>query len=567
MTNKKWQVAPPIPDNVLHEFREAGFHPLIAQILYNRGVGSPQEAEAFFHPSEEPNPFRLPDMHEAVTRLREAIRKGELIIVCGDYDVDGVTATALMCETLASLGARVQPYIPNRVSEGYGLSVAAMRQFAEQGCRLILTVDSGIRANPEADWAREHGIDMIITDHHSPRGELPRALAVVNPKRDDSRYPFPDLSGVGVAYKLAQGLLRSHSQLPIRADARPVRESDLLDLVVLGTVADLAPLRGENRALVVRGMEALRNTRRPGLRELIATSALRGPVSVGHIGYVLGPRLNAAGRLYTAMDSYRLLTTRSHEEAKKLAQRLEDCNRERQCLTAEAIERAYPQAHEQAASAALLFVADRDIPEGIAGLVATRLVEEFYRPSVVVQISDGVSRGSARSIPEWNITAALDRCSHLLVRHGGHAAAAGFEVETERLSILREELLRIAHADLEAEALMPTLVVDAEVPLREMTWAFQRELARLEPFGYDNPTPVFLCRNVLVRDSRIVGERHLRLWLSDGVAVWDAIAFKQADRASGLPHHVDVAFSLEVNTWNGQDRLQLHVKEIWPAAG
>lgn len=567
LTNKKWQVAPPIPDNVLHEFREAGFHPLIAQILYNRGVGSPQEAEAFFHPSEEPNPFRLPDMHEAVTRLREAIRKGELIIVCGDYDVDGVTATALMCETLASLGARVQPYIPNRVSEGYGLSMAAMRQFAEQGCRLILTVDSGIRANPEAEWAREHGIDMIITDHHSPRGELPRALAVVNPKRDDSRYPFPDLSGVGVAYKLAQGLLRSHSQVPIRADARPVRESDLLDLVVLGTVADLAPLRGENRALVVRGMDALRNTRRPGLKELIVTSALRGPVSVGHISYILGPRLNAAGRLYTAMDSYRLLTTRSQEEAKELARRLEDCNRERQCLTTEAIERAYPQAYEQAASAALLFVADRDIPEGIAGLVATRLVEEFYRPSVVVQISDGVSRGSARSIPEWNITAALDRCSHLLVRHGGHAAAAGFEVETERLGILREELLRIAHADLEAKALTPTLVVDAEVPLRDMTWALQRELACLEPFGYDNPTPVFLCRNVLVRDSRIVGEKHLRLWLSDGVAVWDAIAFKQADRASGLPHRVDVAFSLEVNTWNGQDRLQLHVREIWPAGG
>lgn len=567
LTNKKWQVAPPIPDNVLHEFREAGFHPLIAQILYNRGVGSPQEAEAFFHPSEEPNPFRLPDMHEAVTRLREAIRKGELIIVCGDYDVDGVTATALMCETLASLGARVQPYIPNRVSEGYGLSVAAMRQFAEQGCRLILTVDSGIRANPEAEWAREHGINMIITDHHSPRGELPRALAVVNPKRDDSRYPFPDLSGVGVAYKLAQGLLRSHSQVPIRADARPVRESDLLDLVVLGTVADLAPLRGENRALVVRGMDALRNTRRPGLKELIVTSALRGPVSVGHISYILGPRLNAAGRLYTAMDSYRLLTTRSQEEAKELARRLEDCNRERQCLTTEAIERAYPQAYEQATSAALLFVADRDIPEGIAGLVATRLVEEFYRPSVVVQISDGVSRGSARSIPEWNITAALDRCSHLLVRHGGHAAAAGFEVETERLGILREELLRIAHADLEAKALTPTLVVDAEAPLREMTWALQRELARLEPFGYDNPTPVFLCRNVLVRDSRIVGEKHLRLWLSDGVAVWDAIAFKQANRASGLPHRVDVAFSLEVNTWNGQDRLQLHVREIWPAGG
>lgn len=577
LTNKKWQVSPPIPEQVLQSFRDAGHHPIIAQLLYNRGVSSPDQAEEFFAPSEVSNPFLLPDMNEAVARLREAIRKGELIVVCGDYDVDGVTATALMCETLASLGARVEPYIPNRANEGYGLNIGALRQFAEQGCQLVFTVDSGIRSNSEAEWAREHGMDMIITDHHSPRGELPRALAVVNPKRDGSRYPFVDLSGVGVAYKLAQALLRSHNEVPIRSDAHPIQEADMLDLVALGTVADLAPLRGENRALVVRGLEMLRRTRRPGLQELIASSCLRGPVSVDSIGYILGPRLNAAGRLYTAMDSYRLLTTRSREEAVALAAKLEECNRERQRMTAEAIERAYPLAQTEADRASLLFVADREIPEGIAGLVATRLVEEFYRPAVVVQISDDVSRGSARSIPEWNITAALDRCSHLLVRHGGHAAAAGFEVETHRLRDLRNELLQIAHGDLLARELTPTLVADAEVRLRDMTWDFQRQLAHLEPFGYDNPTPIFICRNVLVRDSRIVGGKHvgkedvgkghLKLLLSDGGAVWDAIAFKQADRASGLPHRVDVAFSLEVNSWNGQDRLQLHVKDIRPSGG
>ncbi len=544
-----------------------GHHPIIAQLLYNRGVSSPDQAKEFFTPTEGSDPFLLPDMHQAVARLREAIRKGELVVVCGDYDVDGVTATALMCETLASLGARVEPYIPIRANEGYGLNIGALRQFAEQGCQLVLTVDSGIRSNPEAEWAREHGMDMIITDHHSPRGELPRALAVVNPKRDESRYPFADLSGVGVAYKLAQGLLRSHSQLPIRPDVRPIQEADLLDLVALGTVADLAPLRDENRALVVRGLEVLRRTRRPGLQELIARTCLRGPVSVDAIGYILGPRLNAAGRLYTAMDSYRLLTTRSREEAIELAAKLEECNRERQRMTVEAIERAYPLAQAEADRASLLFVAHPEIPEGIAGLVATRLVEEFYRPAVVIQVSDGVSRGSARSIPEWNITEALDQCGHLLVRHGGHAAAAGFEVETHRLDNLRSELLRIAHAALSGSELTPTLVADAEVQLRDMTWDFQRHLARLEPFGYDNPTPVFICRNVLVKDSRIVGERHLKLLLSDGGAVWDAIAFKQADRAPGLAHRVDVAFSLEVNSWNGQDRLQLHVKDIRPSGG
>lgn len=563
--NKKWQVSPRIPDEVLRNFREAGHHPIIAQLLYNRGVTSPDEASEFCNPTEVDNPFRLPDLSGAVTRLREAIRKGELIVVCGDYDVDGVTAAVLMCETLASLGARVEPHIPTRAGEGYGLSIEALRQFAERGCRLVVTVDSGIRSHAEAEWAREHGLDMIITDHHSPLGELPCALAVVNPKRHDSRYPFADLSGVGVAYKLAQGLLRSHNQLPIRLDVRPVEESDLLDLVALGTVADLAPLRGENRALVIRGMELLRRTRRPGLQALIATSGLREPVTADHIGYILGPRLNAAGRLYTAMDSYHLLTARSCEEAAALAAKLEECNRERQRLTVDAIERAYPLAREQAEDAPLLFVADPEIPEGIAGLVATRLVEEFYRPAVVIQISDGVSRGSARSIPEWNITEALDRCSHLLVRHGGHAAAAGFEVETERLDVLRDEMQHLAGVDLQGKELTPTLVVDAEVQLRDMTWDFQRELARLEPFGYDNPTPIFVGRNVQVRDSRIVGEKHLKLSLSDGWAVWDAIAFKQADRASGLPHRVDVAFSLEVNTWNGQTRLQLHVRDIRPA--
>ncbi len=565
-TSKKWQVLPPVPEPVLQEFRGAGYYPLIAQLLYNRGVGSPQEAEEFFNPEEVSDPFLLPDMDKAVTRLREAIRKGELIVVCGDYDVDGVTATALMCETLASLGARVEAYIPNRANEGYGLSVGALRQFADKGCRLVVTVDSGIRSNAEAEWAREHGIDMIITDHHSPQGQLPRALAVLNPKREDSRYPFADLSGVGVAYKLAQGLLRSHHQLPIRTDVHPVQESDLLDLVALGTVADLAPLRGENRALVVKGLEFLRRTRRPGLQELIAKSCFRGPVTVDSIGYMLGPRLNAAGRLDTAMDSYHLLTTRSREEAMALAAKLEECNRERQRLTAEAVELAYRQV-QAAADTPLLFVDDPNIPEGIAGLVATRLVEEFYRPAVVVQRSDGISRGSARSIPEWNITGALDRCGHLLVRHGGHAAAAGFEVETDRLVTLRDELCRIAGQDLQGRELTPTLIADAEVQLRDMTWELQREIERLGPFGYDNPTPVFIARNVQVRDSRIVGEKHLRLLLFDGRLTWEAIAFKQADRASRLPHRVDVAFSLEVNSWNGQERLQLHVKDIRPAGG
>ena len=563
--SRKWQIAPQMPQDLLQAFREAGFDPLVAQLLYNRGVASPDAARTFLDPPEDGNPFDLPDMSEAVTRLRTAIRKGESIVVYGDYDADGVTATALLVDVLASLGARVSPYIPHRVDEGYGLHVEALADLLNSGCRLVVTVDCGIRSIPEAEWARDHGLDMIITDHHSAGESLPPAIACIDPKRVGSRYPFAELSGVGVAFRLAQALLRSQEQVPILSQSVPLAESDLLDLVALGTVADLAPLVGENRTLVKSGVEAIRRTRRPGLRELIAACNLQGLVSVGHIGFMLGPRLNAAGRLDTAMDSYELLTTRSTDRARELAQKLDACNRERQQKTSAAVETARAIALQDGEPAPLIFVADRDILGGIAGLVASKLTEEFYRPSVVISITNDVSRGSARSIAEWNVTAALDRCSGLLVRHGGHAAAAGFEVETRLLDALHAELLKMAEQELQGSDLAPTLTVDAEVSLGQMTWDMLHALSRLEPHGYGNPAPVFACRGAQVKDSRIVGEKHLKLMLSDGQTVWDAIAFRMAERAVGLAHRVDVAFSLEVNSWNGQDRLQLHVKDIRPS--
>ena len=564
LANKHWQIAPPIPENLVQQFSEFGLDPLMAQLLYNRGVASPQEAKEFFEGESEGNPFDLPEMNEAVTRLRHAIRKGEPIVVYGDYDADGVTATALLTDVLGSLGARVDAYIPHRVDEGYGLHIEALEELSGRGCKLVVTVDCGIRSIPEAEWAHDHGLDLCSTDHHSVGETLPPGIARIDPKRPGSRYPFADLSGVGVAYKLAQALLRTHQQVPIVTDAHPVREEDLLDLVVLGTVADLAPLVGENRILVKKGLGAINRTQRPGLRELLASSGLQGPVSASHIGYVLGPRLNAAGRLDTAMDSYRLLATRSVEEARALASKLEGCNRERQQQTAEAVEMARALALQDGDLAPLIFVATPGIIGGIAGLVASKLTEEFYRPSVVIgeESKHGISRGSARSIPELNITAMLDQCSHLLVRHGGHAAAAGFEVENCLLDTLREQLAQMAEEQLRGRNLVPTLQVDAEVPLEHMTWKTLGDLQRLEPHGYSNRAPIFVSRRVQVRDSRIVGEKHLKLTLSDGKAAWDAIAFRQAERASGLSRYVDIAFSVEVNSWNGQDRLQLNVKDM-----
>jgi single-stranded-DNA-specific exonuclease len=564
---KRWQIHPTLPPPIREQFSQAGYSSLLAQLLYNRGITTLQGAEAFFFSESEGNPFDLPEMSQAVTRLRQAIRKGEQIVVYGDYDADGVTATALLTDVLGSLGARVEAHIPHRADEGYGLNVQTFEELHGRGCTLVVSVDCGIRSVAEAEFARSIGMDLIITDHHSVGEGLPPAVARIDPKRADSRYPFQDLSGVGVAYKLAQALLRSHKQVPVQADVRPIEEEALLDLVALGTVADLAPIVGENRILVKRGLERLNQTDRPGLLELIATSRLQRPISANRIGYVLGPRLNAAGRLDTAMASYRLLTTRFPDEARALAVELEQYNRERQQLTIEAVAKAREIVLRTEETPPLVFVAAPDILGGIAGLVASRLAEEFYRPSVVVEIADDVSRGSARSIPEINITDALDQCSDILERHGGHAAAAGFEVQNDLLDALHQRLLDIADRELDGEELSPTLVLDAEVSLSQMTWEAMSELQRLEPHGYGNRRPVFVSRRVQVKDSRIVGERHLKLSVSDGHAIWDAIAFRQADKAQGLPFIVDIAFTLEINSWNGQDRLQLNVKDIRPSEG
>jgi len=562
---KRWQVAPPAPPSHLARFPD--LPPLIVQVLYNRGISTPQDVRDFLAGRFAPdNPFRLKGMGEAVTRLRRAIRAGEPIAVYGDFDADGVTATALLAQTLAALGARVYPYIPHRVEEGYGLHMDALRGLAAQGVRVVVTVDCGIRSVEEVRYGRKLGLDIIVTDHHSVGEELPPALAAIDPKQPDCPYPFKDLAGVGLAFKLAQALLRTNRQVPILRRVA-LDEEDLLDLVALGTVADLAPLLGENRALVKRGLERLNAPQRPGLRAMIAQAGLRpGEITTTSIGYVLGPRLNAAGRIDDAMVSYNLLTTPSAAEAESLARELEERNRERQRLTLEMLERARRQVLALAEER-LYFVAAEDFLAGIVGLVASRLTEEFYRPTVVVELGPEESKGSCRSIPEFNITAALDRCRDLLIRHGGHAAAAGFTVATANLEPLQRRLREIAREELSGLELVPTLSIDAEVDLAELDWATQAHLAKLEPCGYANPIPLFLSRRVIVRDARAVGAdaQHLRLTLSDGRAVWDAIAFRQGRWADKVPRYVDIVYSLEVHEWGGERRLQLNVKDLRPS--
>ena len=564
---KRWQVVPTAPPS--HIARFPHLHPITAQVLYNRGLTDPADVVAFLSgESGEANPFALQGMHAAVTRLRQALRAGEPITVYGDFDADGVTATALLVQTLRALGGHVRPYIPHRVDEGYGLHKETLTQLARDGARVVVTVDCGVRSLDEIAHANRLGIDVIVTDHHSVGLELPEAVAVVDPKRADSRYPFGELAGVGVAYKLAQALLRSHRQTPVTTQEVRLEEEDLLDLVALGTVADLVPLLGENRTLVHRGLARINHMERPGIEALCRQAGLKpGQVDTTAIGYTLGPRLNAAGRMEHAKSAYQLLETKYSAEAEQLASELNRLNRERQQLTLVTQERARQLALVTAKGAPLLFAAAPDFKAGIVGLVASRLVDEFYRPAVVVEVGEKVSRGSCRSIPEFHITDALDKCTGLLVRHGGHAAAAGFTVSNENLDSLADRLRGLAAERLADVELIPALTADAEVELAHMSWELQRELAQLEPCGYANPHPLFLSRNVRLLGQRAVGKegRHLKLRLSDDRATWDGIAFRQGEWAGKLPDRVDIVYHLEVNEWNDQRRLQLNVQDVRPS--
>lgn len=574
--SKRWIIYPKAPAS--HFARLAHINELLVQVLWNRGVQTQDDVEAFLRGETRPDdPFRMRGMNEAVTRIRAAIREGQRIAVYGDFDADGVTATALMVQTLAALGAQVRPYIPHRVDEGYGLNNNALSELAREGQQVVITVDCGIRSVDEVAYANRLGLDVIVTDHHSIGPQLPPALAVINPKRPDCPYPFKGLAGVGLAFKLAQGLLRSHQRVPIRKDIpADLPEEALLDLVALGTVADLAPLLDENRQLVQRGLAQLNRTQRPGLQALLATSGLQpGQITASSIGFMLGPRLNAAGRLDNAIHSFTLLSTDDVFKAHELVTMLDRLNKQRQEITTQTFEQAQVQIAAAGEEQFLHIAAGEDFLAGIVGLVAGKLTEHYYRPALVLELGGTQSRGSARSIAEFDITAALDQCAAegLLVRHGGHAAAAGLTVENNKLPALQHRLRELAADALADKDLRPPLLIDQEIKLGDVDFAKLGLLAELEPTGYANPQPRLMSRGLKVRDARRVGANgaHLKLSFNDPTAgsrsnqVWDAIAFRQGDWFGRLPTHVDVVYALEKNIWNGETRLQLVVDDLRPA--
>jgi len=565
MLQKQWQVAAAASPGHLQRYR--GCSPIMAQLLVNRGFDEPEEAESFLQDSDlRDDPFLLADMEPAVERIFRALDGGQGIAVYGDFDADGICATVLLTEVLQALGGDVLHYIPDRAGEGYGLNLPALHALVGGGIALVITVDCGIRSVKEVEAANEIGLDVIVSDHHSLGPELPPALATINPQRPDCGGEA-GMAGVGVAFMLAQALLL-HCWKYRRAAYPPgMRLSQLLDLVALGTVADVMALNvGLNRRFVQHGLRVINDMRRPGIAALAQVARLRpGSIQASHVGFALGPRINAAGRLSSAMTAYELLAAPTVEAAMPLAQQLQRLNVQRQELTRKAKSAIGEQVHA-AAEDCLIFAVDSEILPGIVGLVAGRLCEQFYLPAVVLEQGVEASRGSCRSIPEFNITQALDECADLLLRHGGHALAAGFTVANHNLALLQQELTAKARAALQGKALQPHLPIDMEVQLDAVHSDLLAELERLEPTGKENPPATFLARDVLVQRKRTVGadKQHLKLTVAQGGRSIEAIGFFMGARQ--VPPCIDIAFQAQYNEWNGQKQIQLQVLDIRPAA-
>lgn len=542
---------------------ELGLPRLIAGLLVVRGVRSAEEARLFLSPARAPlhDPMSLADMPRAVERIKTALRRGERIAVYGDYDVDGLTATALLSTALCEWGGKVVTYVPDRLEEGYGLNAEAVEKLAGDGVELIVTVDCGVCAREEVARAAALGVDVVVTDHHVPQAILPPAHAVVDPKRVDCSYPFSDLAGVGVAYKLVCALAVE------LAEGGPGGVSAFHDLVGLGTVADVMPLVGENRALVNRGLRALSMTTRPGLRALAREAGLEdGEITARQVAFQLAPRLNAGGRLGDARSALQLLLCREPEVAAVIAKRLEAANRRRQRLQEAIFKEALAMLARDPALAqtGVIVLAREGWHHGVVGIVASKLVDRYGRPVILLSVDGEVARGSGRSVEGFDLYAALTSASDLLVGWGGHEMAVGLTLPSARIGELRERLSRAAESMPQA---VSELVLDGELSLEEVRPGLVRLLSLLEPHGPGNEPPLFLVRRVKVLGrSRLVGTGHLRFSVAQGSARINCIGFGLGDRIGELERGpLDLAARIRVDRWMGHETLCLDVKDLRPA--
>ncbi len=543
--------------------REISVTPLVAALLISRGFGEPESARRFLNPDLEDlhDPFLLNGMDDAVARIKTAIERGERIMIWGDYDVDGTTGTVLLRKALRHLGVETEFHIPNRFTEGYGLNIDALKKAKSDGVSLVISVDCGTRSFEPVAWAAENGLDVIITDHHlsDPIRGLPPAVAVVNPNQTGCTYPDKELAGVGVALKLALALLGE------RVDEKILAE--FLEIAAIGTVADVMKLTGENRSIVTLGLRQLSHSRNNGLRALMEVSDCTSEMTSLHIGFRIAPRINAAGRMDVARHVVELLESKDFNDARRLAGILDSRNRERQKVQQQVTETAMFQAAEYS-NQRFIVVAGDNWHRGVIGLAASRVAERLYRPAIVLSIENGIAHGSARSIANFHLLNALDHCAEVFEQFGGHAAAAGMQIKTDRIDELRTRLNDYAHSNLRDDDLVPELKIDALVTPQTLSLKMLEQVKCLEPFGVGNPKPLFVTKGLVVRDEPFVmKEKHLKIKLEDTAgkrfeAVWWDGVDRSKKRTLRPGSSIELAYTAEANEWQGNTRLQLVVEDL-----
>ncbi len=535
----------------------------VARVLYNRGIIEKEDVKRFLYPKTDYllDAFLLKDMSIAVQRVIQALREREKILIYGDYDVDGITAVSLLYLFLKDLGGEIVYYIPDRSSEGYGISIAGIEEASKLGCSLIISVDCGITSVEEVEHAHLANIDIIISDHHEPGEQLPSALAVLDPKRLDDDYPFKDLAGVGVAYKLAQGIVE---QLGLHKSYI----EKYLDLVAIGSAADIVPLIGENRILVKIGLDKLNTNGQEGLTALIRTAGLNlGSVDVSQVIYGLAPRINAVGRLGHAQPAVELLITRNQQYAFKIASILEEENRQRREIDLKTLNEALSiiEYEFDPQNDYVIVLASADWHPGVIGIVASRLIEKYYRPTVMITIEDDIGKGSARSIPNFDLHLALKSCSDLLLQYGGHKYAAGLTIYKSKIPEFKVRFNEVAKSMLKPEDLIPKIKIDDELEIDELNSELTRMLSMLAPFGPKNSKPCFISQNLEVFGSpRIVGNNHLKFRVRKDGCVFDAIAFNRAEDTQYIKNgdHIDLVYNIEENVWMDRSTIQMLVRDF-----
>ena len=563
MSAKRWIVRGQDTERVASLARVLAVSPTVAALLIARGCGDEQSAKSFLKPSYDQlhDPYLMLGMSEAVPRLLRAIDAGEPILVYGDYDVDGTTGTALLLRALNLLGARTGFHVPHRFTEGYGIQQAALEKAVAEGYKLAISVDCGIRAHEPLYWARDNGLDVIITDHHLPdEGEgVPPCYAVLNPNQLGCNYPDKNLAGVGVAFKLVDALFRERG--------RGSQVNAFLKIVAIGTVADVAKLTGENRTIVALGLQDLPKATNPGLRALMEVAGCGEGMTAYDIGFRLGPRINAAGRMDAARAVVELFSTRDKGEAQRIALHLDTRNQERKKVQQQIVELAIAElesAGSEPANSYVAVIAGEGWHRGVIGIAASKIAERINRPCVVLSIDGEVAHGSGRSIEPYHLLNGLTSCADLFEKFGGHSHAAGITIKPDRIPELRRRLNEHAASCLTAEDLQPCVQIDAELPTQEITFELVSELQTLEPYGAGNSRPVFLARNLcILSEPRLIGQRHLKMRVAGPKGrPLETIWWNGAERRAELKNGVDMAYTIETSNWTGVTFLQLSVQDV-----